>query len=140
MHAHVPSLFITQSSKNNIAFFSYFWDLEDNLGITKLTVFPLNKMSVIQSHAAHTCSRVWNHTYKICIRLKIKKEKNDQTILIYYMHMSYVIVKFPYRICNFGEILINERQIHLSCSFLPGRSMVNNFDSCTYQSCIETQN
>ena len=68
MHAHAPSLFITQCSKNNIALFSYFSDWEDNPGITKLTVFPLTKMSVIRSHTEHT----WIHHhvlkpfYKIC--------------------------------------------------------------------------
>ena len=44
--------------------FSYFWDLEDNPGITKLTVLPFNKMSVIQGNAVCTCSDIWNRTYK----------------------------------------------------------------------------
>jgi hypothetical protein len=51
-------------------------------------------------------------------KVKNKTEKNYQKILKYYMHMSYVMVEFAYKICNFGEILINEGKSHLSYSFL----------------------
>ena len=65
---------ITRQSKTILLLFSYFWDLEDNPGITKLTVFPLTKMSVMRGHAEHT----WIHHhvlkpfYKICRQFQKK--------------------------------------------------------------------
>ena len=91
-------------------------------------------MSVIQSHAAHTCSRVWDHTYKICIRLKIQKEKKDQKILV---RMSYVIVEFTYKVCyiDVKYWLMKEYTIYLFV-----RRDIARYFLDSYALCVEMQN